>query len=215
MPTITLPMVGTIERKWVWVGAGTVAALVGWSYWRKRSNAPTTVVEGVDGTPDTFVPDGGQGNVPGQTGNASGSWDNSVIDTVPEWTADVVAKLGLANWDSGYIYATIGKWIAGDTLTDPERSLVQAAVAAAGQPPGGPYPIRAALPTPAPTPTPAPYVNPYINPDGTLSIGAGANLTDAAASVGLTLAQLAALNPSKYPSNGTVTATRGMPYRIK
>jgi hypothetical protein len=159
MPTITLPVVGTVERKWVWVGAATVAGLVAWSYWRKRSSTPVTVDEGVDGAPDAFVADGGASNVPGATGNATVTGANpEVIDTVSEWTADVVAKLSGAQWDVGYIYTTLGKWIAGETLNDPEKALVQAAVAAAGEPPGGPYPIKTALPTPTPTPTPAPVV---------------------------------------------------------
>jgi hypothetical protein len=73
----------------------------------------------------------------------------------------------------------------------------------------------------------SPPGNPFINADGTLSVGAGANLYDAADSAGLSgppgHAQFAALNPAIWKSNTkwggsdgkTPFAVRGMPYRVR
>lgn len=59
----------------------------------------------------------------------------------------------------------------------------------------------------------------FINANGTLSIGANQPLGAAAGSVGLTEAQLKALNPSIWASNtktvgGIAYTIRGMPYKI-
>jgi hypothetical protein len=162
--TVTLPLVGTVPTKYVWVSAGLVAAVVGWSYWRKRSNSagPEPIIEGIDGA-EVPVGEDGWSNVPGSTGNASGAHDDAgVIDTVPEWTANVVGLLSSSDWDAGYVYTTLGKWLAGEPLSEPEKQLVMAALAAAGQPPGGPYPIKTAMPTvQAPPPV---YTPPFAVP---------------------------------------------------
>lgn len=144
--TVDVPVVGNVDKKWLWIGGGTVAAILAWAYYR-RAQAPTTIEEAVDG--NDFLTDDGSGNVRGGTGNSNVSNPNTdVIDTLAEWTADVVLKLGSADWDTGFIYTTLGKWTSGEGLTTAEKALVLAAIAASGQPPGGPYPIKTAQPNP-------------------------------------------------------------------
>jgi len=169
--TVDVPVVGNVDKKWLWIGGATLAAILGWAYYR-RSQAPTVIEEGIEG--NDFLTDDGSGNVPGQTGNSNtGGINPEVIDTLAEWTADVVQKLGVADWDTGFIYTTIGKWTAGEGLTISEKSLVLAAIAASGQPPGGPYPIKTAQPVPDPGPNPKPIPDPAPVPGpGPSTVGA-------------------------------------------
>jgi hypothetical protein len=171
------------------------------------------------------------GSVGGSGGGGGGSGGDSPAGTGftnnAQWVQSTI--IGMTNSgiieDAGALSVAIGKYIAGQPVGDNTvaRSLIEQAIAFNGPPPlagpnGYPPSINTQNPVggePPPVTVPPPAPNPWVNPDGTLSIGAGANLAVAAGSVGLTLAQLAALNPSKYPSNGTVTAKRGMPYRIK
>lgn len=173
MKRVNVPGIGEVDSKWLWVGAAVVAAGVGWSYWRNQGSAGDGVEiieEGIDGA-EVPVGDDGWGNRPGQTGDATGSYGQDIIDTVPEWTAEVVSKLATADWDTGFVYTTIGKWIAGEGLTDAEKALVRAAIAAAGQPPGGPYPLNTALPGGSNPPPPPPAEQP-----ATARAEAGVNL---------------------------------------
>jgi hypothetical protein len=163
--TVELPAVGNVDKKWLWIGGGTVAAVLAYAYWKRSQEAAVPVIEeSVAG--NDFLTDDGSGNVPGRTGDSSGQYgQDDVIDTMQEWTADVVEKLGWADWNTGFIYTTIGKWIAGEGLTPAEKALVLAAIVASGQPPGGPYPIKTAIPAPGggdppPPPPPPPVVVP-------------------------------------------------------
>lgn len=174
MATVDLPVVGTVDKKWLWIGGGTAAAVLAWAYYRRSQSGPTVIEEGIEGGVDP----GGAGwdNTPGRTGDSNRNEDNDVIDTIPEWTEDVVRKLAATDWDTGFVYATIGKWIAGEGLTDNEVTLVRAAIAASGQPPGGPYPIKRAQPTPTPTPPPPPPPPPSPPPQPPASTGAPHNI---------------------------------------
>jgi len=98
-------------------------------------------------------------------------------------------------------------------LTDSLAALGTVAPATTGT--GG-----TATPTAVATP---PAINPYtarfINADGTLSVGANQPLPQVASSVGLTLDQLKALNPTIFRTNtqtvgGVPYSIRGMPYKI-
>lgn len=175
--TIDVPVVGNVDKKWLWIGGGTLAAILAWAYYT-RSQAPTLIEESIEG--NDFLTDDGSGNSRGSTGNSNVDANPDVIDTLAEWTADVVQKLAAADWDTGFIYSTIGKWTAGEGLTADEKALVLAAIAASGQPPGGPYPIKTAQPT-----NPGPS-DPGPSDPGPSTVGAplGVNLYDWSAQYG-------------------------------
>lgn len=169
---ITLPGIGPVDKKWVLAGGAAVVGIVGYAYFRRGSGAADTP-ETVQETPDAggdISTDSGYGNMPGATGNSNGSWtqvDPDTIDTIQEWTADVVERLSGADWEPNFIYATLGKWFACEGLTEDEKRLVRAALVAGGTPPGGAPPIKSAIPTPTPTPTPPPDKRPPPTPTPT------------------------------------------------
>jgi hypothetical protein len=237
--------VGTVPKKAAVLIGGGVLLLVGVMYYRgkKMDSGASTAGASTEinpatgyvyGSPEDAAAMAAQGGY--QTGGSVGGGGGG--DPIPgtgfvnnaQWVQSTIA--GMTNsgiiTDASALSVALGKYIAGQPVgsSTTARSLIEQAIAFNGPPPlAGPNgyppsintqnPVDTPPPATTPPPAPAPATNPYINPDGTLSIGAGADLAAAAGSVGLTLSQLAALNPSKYPSNGTVTAVRGMPYRIK
>lgn len=236
--------VGSVPKKTAVLVGGGILLLVGVMYFRgKKQDAASSSGEinpatgYVYGSPEdmaAMAAQGGSLSAVGGSGGGGGGGGSSPegpgmgFVNNAQWVQSTIA--GMTNSgiieDASALSVALGKYIAGQPVGDSTtaRSLIEQAIAFNGPPPlaganGYPPSINTQNPSgttpPATTPPPAAYVNPYVNPDGTLSIGAGANLTAAAASVGLTLGQLAGFNPDKYPSNGTVTAKRGMPYRIK
>lgn len=234
--------IGAVPKKAALLVGGGAALLLGIMYFRGRQQAVTSDTPGVGadinpatgfpfGSPEDVAALAAQGNGIGSVGGGGGGGGSDIIPATTsftnnaQWVQSTIAGMtgsGIIE-DASALSVALGKYIAGEPVGDSTtmRSLIEQAIAFNGAPPvAGPngYPphINTANPvSTTPPPAPAPYVNPYVNPNGTLSIGAGANLAAAAGSVGLTLSQLAALNPDKYPSNGTVTAKRGMPYKIK
>jgi hypothetical protein len=168
---------------------------------------------------------GGGSSIPG-TGYATNA----------EWSQAVLAYFTNSGFvtDPGLYAMAISLYLSGEPAGD-YRPLIEQAIAFGGMPPvpgtnGYPPSINETpSPTPTPTPTPAPTPatpegNPYINPDGTLSVGVGVNLYDAADSVGLTgaagHAKFASLNSGLWRTNtrwvnNAPFAIRGVPYKIK
>lgn len=242
--TLNTP-VGAVPKKTAALVGGAIALLVAVMYFRGKKQSAATSTAGASteinpatgfiyGSPEDAAAMAAQANFQtggsvGGGGGGGGSTPGTGFTNNAQWVQSTIT--GMTNsgiiQDASALSVALGKYIAGQPVGNDSvvRSLIEQAIAFNGPPPlAGPngYPPSINTQNPLPpvtppvtTPPPPPYVNPFINPDGTLSIGAGADLSAAAASVGLTLAQLAALNPSKYPSNGTVTAFRGMPYRIK
>lgn len=140
MPTVDVPGVGPVEKKWVWGGlavAGSIAAL----YWFRRRNqsasAPDATIDPLTGLPYSAE------NQPA-TGYVNPNPVQSVIDstgavtTNAEWTADVIGKLGNIGMDAGFVGAVLGKYLASQPLTLEEAAVVRTAWAFSGKPPQGP-----------------------------------------------------------------------------
>lgn len=138
-PTVTLPVFGTVQRRWVIVAAATVAAIVGYAYWSRSRGGPgggvlydpaTGSVTGPGGyvNPAPHSPDSGEPVVV----------DDTVIRTADQWGAAAVAALTQAGWDAQFAATAIGKYLGGDRLAPTEVAAVRAAQALVGLCPGNP-----------------------------------------------------------------------------
>jgi LysM repeat protein len=153
MSDVDLPGVGNVKRQWLYVGGAGLAGILGYAYWRRRGQvaAPAAIdpnsIPATDYTnPETYT-----------GGNSTGTYDTTggtVISTNDQWTNKALSVLSDSGFESQFVVTTLGKWLARQPLTPAEIDLVQAAKAAAGDPPvGGPYPIVHATPDSGGVPT--------------------------------------------------------------
>jgi hypothetical protein len=156
--TVTVPVVGTVKKRWVAYGALAVAAIVGWAYF-KRSRQPSSVYNTATGTPDA-LPDGYNNPVPNGPPSGVQEDDPNVNTNDAEWSKKAVQSLVETGWDAQYVSIVIGKFLAGSPLTPEEVNVIRAAEALEGRPPSGiqivAMPNAQPNPTPTPTPTPDP-----------------------------------------------------------
>lgn len=146
--TVTLPGMGNVKREWLYVGGALVVGIVGYAWWRHRGQAAAAAAP-VD---PNSIPATDYTNPEQYTGgNSTGNYDTTggtVISTNDQWTQKAVSLLSDSGFESQFVVTTLGKWLARQPLTQQEIELVQAAKAAAGDPPvGGPYPILSAQPS--------------------------------------------------------------------
>lgn len=159
-PTVTLPVLGTVQRRWVYVGGATVAVIVAYAYYRRRTAAPATF------DPATGTPTVGGGYVNPNPG-ASGSSD--VVDSTPEsidtnaqWTKAVLVDLAGIEVNAAFASAAIAKYLAAPhnatvALDEDELRVVRQAWSFEGKPPeGAAEPVLASPGTNPPPTTPAP-----------------------------------------------------------
>ena len=143
MPTVDLPGVGPVERKWVWIGGAAVVGIAGY-YWYTKKKPPGSGLVDPTIDPLTGLPYSAE-NMP-QTGFVNPNPVQSVIDgttgngitTNTEWTADVIEKLGNIGIDPNYVAGVLGKYLASQPLTLDEAATVRTAWAFSGKPPQGP-----------------------------------------------------------------------------
>jgi len=180
---------GLLHNRWVWIG-GAAAGGLGLAVYLRRKNAAGGASQGA----------GAQAS-PAYSAGSVGGFDST--------GTDVAAWLG--NY-SGNLQTQLNQYQ--QQLTDSLAALQNAPTTPAGT----------GTPTAGPSTGPAPGgITPnaarFINSNGTLSIGANQPLAAAAGSVGLTLDQLKALNPTIFRTNtqtvgGQPYSIRGMPYKI-
>lgn len=156
-PTVDLPVVGTVQRRWVYVSVGAVALIVGYAYWARSRSASggggvvydpaTGSVGGPAGyvNPAPHSPDSGEPVDSGQGG----------ITTRDQWGAAATAALAELGWEPQFAAATIGRYLAGEALVPSEVTAVRAAQAAVGLCPGNP-PVIVAPNTTNPPPSSEP-----------------------------------------------------------
>lgn len=154
--TIDVPVAGKVPKNVAIMAAGVGAAFVGYSWWKKRQAAqPVTAVGNINdlvgATQYTGAP-----NVAGATGNATvtgGTLNKAAILTNGDWTQAAVAYLEQnGSYDPTALMTALGKYLANQTVTPQEASMIMAARAAFGDPPvGGPYSLHlGAVATPEP-----------------------------------------------------------------
>jgi hypothetical protein len=153
--TMTLPGIGPVKKKVVIGVGGVAAAFVLWRYWQARA-AGSDVVPG-DSDGDGFAdggtlpsvsgavkPDGDYG-LPDGTGGGGGSQDSFGFTgtTNSQWTQYASNQLSAASdkWSYGDVLDALGAYLAHRPLTTTQQQIVQAAIAAAGNPPEGTHPV--------------------------------------------------------------------------
>jgi peptidoglycan hydrolase-like protein with peptidoglycan-binding domain len=140
--TVNLPVFGKTKTVYVYGAAAVVAVVVAYAYW-KRS-------QGLDGGAEetSYYADlrtgssTGDDAYEGANDSVTGTGGSSYYDSLPavpttdqQWTAAVVASL--THYEPDYLYSVLGKYLARQPLGSDEQTLVRAAWAAVGRPPGG------------------------------------------------------------------------------
>lgn len=143
--TINIPKVGPVKRTYVIGGVAVVGAYVVYRYWSAAQGSSAPMDPG-EYQPDTssVTQSGGAPLAGERTGNTTDTTGtDGAILTNSQWTDVATEKLELRGFDGRTILTALGKYLARKPLTDAEAQIVQAARAAAGDPPvGGPYPIQ-------------------------------------------------------------------------
>ena len=159
--TVTLPVVGTVQRRYLIIGGASVAVIVGYVYLSRRrrgsAGASGTAFDPATGTP-------GSGDVgyvnpdPNGPPGPAGGQDTTAIRTNAEWGPRAVEALANVGYDPQAAAAAIGRYLTGQGLDALQEQMVRAAIGLVGYPPEGPPGIikSQTAPTPGGTPTPPP-----------------------------------------------------------
>lgn len=144
MPTVHVPGVGDVERKYVWYGLGAAGIIAAWYWWRQRmASASSTAtdpnaIDPLTGLPYSAEQSGDTGFVnPNPVTSIDTRTGNGITDN-QAWVADVIDKLGNIGQDPSFVGAVLGKYLASQPLTLEEAAVVRMAWAFSGKPPNGP-----------------------------------------------------------------------------
>jgi hypothetical protein len=154
--TVTLPGLGPVKKKIVIGVGGAAAAFVLWRYWQARQAGEEVVAGDSDG--DGFAdggilpsvsgavrPDNDYGQSDGSGTGSGGSTDSYGFTgtTNSQWTQYASTQLSAASdkWSYGDVLEALGQYLGNKPLTTAQQQIVQAAIAAAGNPPEGTHPI--------------------------------------------------------------------------
>jgi hypothetical protein len=164
MPTVTIPGVGPVERRWV-IGVGVgVGGYVLYRYWKAAHATPAADASLID--PQTGLPyatenlSGGGYVNPNPVTSVDTSTGNEVR-TNQEWVSAVTADLTTnAGMDPSWVSSVLGDYLARQPLTSDQAATVRQAWAFRGKPPEGPdtYALATGTSTPgggSTDPTPA------------------------------------------------------------
>lgn len=159
MPTMKIPGLGTVERKYVYIGAAVVAGFAGYM-WYKSKTAVDTSTQDTEGALDPALADVAGTDYSGAYGDFLGSYDMSSstpiyqsppsvfvpvptdqqITTNGAWDAaaiDLAADLGIDN-TTGQLSGALGRYLASQCLTAQQADWVRAVEGRLGKPPQSP-----------------------------------------------------------------------------
>lgn len=154
MPTVKIPGIGPVEKKWVYIGGAFVVGIVGYAYWNKsRADAAEPEIadytEGpgyaMDSGVDEYVNPGGSQAPVEQDYNPAPS--NNI-----EWGQAAIEFLNDQGFEGGAI--AVGLYMTRQTLSSTQVNMIRAVHGAIGPPPQGDYPITGTPSTSTPKPTP-------------------------------------------------------------
>lgn len=130
---VTLPGVGPVDKKWLYVGGALVVGIVGYAWWQRSTQAAPVVDDGLaQGAPvDEYTN-------PRPVQSVIDTTNPDEIRTNTQWTASVTEKLGNLGYDSTYLGTILGKYLGRQPLNVEEQAVIRTAWAYAGKPPEGP-----------------------------------------------------------------------------
>lgn len=174
---MNVPVVGTVNRRWVFIGAATVAVIVLYAYHRRARKTPVTYDPSQGGVD---LGTGGYQN-PAPTSPRSGPVDEGQeADDNETWSRKAVEALIGAGYNAQYAAIVIGKYLASVPLSEEELNTVRAAFALVGYPPDYiapiPLPTTGTPPPTQPPPTQPPPIQPPPSGPATISVGAGTDM---------------------------------------
>lgn len=167
MSQVTIPGVGAVDKKYVYIGSAAVAGIVGYAYWSARQGnagaAATPEAAAEDTDTDGLEPAGPGDYIPatdysspvsGDTGSSGSTPDTTtpVITDNVTWARAAVSALTDVGVDTLTASTAVGRYLAGLPLSASAADLVRQAQALVGVPPVGDHPIKL---EPVTTPNPS------------------------------------------------------------
>lgn len=135
--TVDVPAVGRVDKRYVYAGMALVAGIVGYAWWVRSRQASAATADPLAIEPEQPQTGGAYSNPRPVTSTVDGT-DPGAITTNTQWSARVTEKLGQLGYDSAFLSATIGAYLARQQLTADQGELIRTAWAYAGKPPEGP-----------------------------------------------------------------------------
>lgn len=163
------------RKQLLWYGGAGLAGLAAvWWVMRKRGaqnqdpgldpNGYSAATGDVSGYQQAGYYDPGTGAFIGGIGANGNVGTIFNPSTNASWAQQVEAYMTNLGYDPLAVGAALGKYLTGQTLSDDQKSMVQAALAFFGAPPGGVPPVSTTPPAPPPAPTPTPTPVPHSTP---------------------------------------------------
>lgn len=155
MPTMNIPGVGAVEKKYVYVGAAGIAGFVGYMYYRNRNSAvdDTAVSDTVtDPALDSTAFDPGLAGDYGYSYDMSGStpiYQSPVNQTIPvtsqqqittdaAWDSEAVNRAGDIGAEASAVSSALGRFLASLCVSEAQADLVRQVEGLLGRPPQSP-----------------------------------------------------------------------------
>ena len=155
MPTMNIPGIGSVEKKYVYVGAASIAGFVGYMYIRNRNSATDdTVSDTVTDDPalDSTAFDPSLSGDYGYSYDMSGSapiYQSPINQTIPvtseqqittdaAWDSEAISRAGDIGSEGGAVSSALGRFLAGLCVTEVQADLVRAVEGMLGRPPQSP-----------------------------------------------------------------------------
>lgn len=137
---VTLPGVGPVSKKALYIGGGVAAVVMGVLYLRKRKTAVTPAATDTSSSTDTSGTDTTGLDTSGGgffTGGGGAGFPGGAVNmptSNPQWFAQAMQALsGVV--DQTALASALGKYLTGTAVTGDEEAIIDQAIAAAGEPP--------------------------------------------------------------------------------
>jgi hypothetical protein len=153
MPTVNIPGLGSVEKKYVYIGAAGIAGFVGFMYYRSRQTGDATTSDTTtDPTTDPTAFDPGASDFGAYGYDLSGSTptyqapvnqiipvtSDQQITTDAAWDSAAVSRADEIGVEGGALASALGRFLAGLCLTESQADMVRSVEGLLGRPPQSP-----------------------------------------------------------------------------